>query len=224
MEWISTLIDFVLHVDVHLRAFVDAYGPWIYALLFLIVFVETGLVVMPFLPGDSLLFVTGTLAGAGLVSYPLAMAVLTAAAIAGNQTNYTIGRAVGPRVFGWEHSRWFNRRAFDNAHTFYERYGGITIVLARFMPFARTFAPFVAGVAQMTRSRFSFYDVTGGALWVGSLVTAGYLFGNVPWVSANLSLIIWAFIIVPGLLAMFGAWRARGRGRRVAPAGTPPTT
>ena len=216
MEWISTLIDFVLHVDVHLRTFVDAYGTWIYALLFLIVFVETGLVVMPFLPGDSLLFVTGTLAGAGLVSYPLAMAVLTTAAIAGNQTNYTIGRAVGPRVFAWEHSRWFNRRAFDNAHAFYERYGGITIVLARFMPFARTFAPFVAGVAQMTRSRFSFYDVTGGALWVGSLVTAGYLFGNVPWVSQNLSLIIWAFIIVPGLLAMFGAWRARVRSRGAA--------
>ncbi|MEP7280420.1 MAG: DedA family protein [Rubrivivax sp.] len=211
MEWITTLVDFVLHVDRHLREFVDAHGGWIYALLFVIVFVETGLVVMPFLPGDSLLFVTGALAGAGLVSYPLAVAVLVAAAIAGNQTNYTIGRAVGPRVFGWEQSRWFNRRAFDQAHAFYERWGGITIVLARFMPFARTFAPFVAGVAQMTRSRFSLYDVTGGVLWVGSIVSAGYLFGNVPWVSANLSLIIWGFILVPGVIALAGAWRARRR-------------
>jgi membrane-associated protein len=211
MDWLATLLDLVLHVDRHLRDFVDAYGSWIYVLLFLIVFVETGLVVMPLLPGDSLLFVTGTLAGAGLVSYPLAMAVLVVAAIAGNQTNYTIGRAVGPRVFGWEQSRWFNRAAFDKAHAFYERYGGITIVLARFMPFARTFAPFVAGVAQMTRASFTLYDVTGGALWVLSIVTAGYLFGNVPWVSANLSLIIWGFILVPGAIALAGAWRARHR-------------
>jgi membrane-associated protein len=211
MDWIAALVDFVLHIDRHLREFVDAHGGWVYALLFVIVFVETGLVVMPFLPGDSLLFVTGALAGAGLVDYPTALAVLTAAAIAGNQTNYTIGRAVGPRVFGWEQSRWFNRRAFDQAHAFYERYGGITIVLARFMPFARTFAPFVAGVAQMTRRRFSFYDVTGGALWVGSLLTAGYLFGNVPWVSANLSLIVWGFVLVPGAIALAGAWRARRR-------------
>ena len=210
-----TLVDFVVHLDRHLREFVDAYGGWVYALLFLIIFVETGLVVMPFLPGDSLLFVVGALAGAGLMNYPLVMGLLLGAAVLGNQTNYTIGRALGPRVFGWEQSRWFNKRAFEQAHAFYEKYGGITIVAARFMPFLRTFAPFVAGVAAMNRRKFTFFDVTGGALWVGSLVTAGYLFGNIPWVVQNLSRIIWAMILIPGLLILFGAWRAR-RGKVAA--------
>ena len=209
MELVAFLIDFVLHVDVHLRGFVETYGTWVYALLFLIIFVETGLVVMPFLPGDSLLFVAGALAGTGMMDYPLLVALLIAAAVAGNQTNYTIGRTVGARVFQWEDSAFFNRRAFDRAHAFYERYGGITIVLARFVPFLRTFAPFVAGVAQMTRRKFTFYDVSGGTLWVGSLVTAGYLFGNIPWVQANLSKIIWALILIPGLIALYGGWRAR---------------
>ena len=203
------LADFILHVDRHLREFVDAYGLWVYALLFLVIFVETGLVVMPFLPGDSLLFVVGALAGAGLMSYPLVMALLLIAAVAGNQTNYAIGRALGPKVFGWEQSRWFNNRAFEQAHAFYEKNCGITIVAARFMPFLRTFAPFVAGVAQMTRRKFTFFDVTGGALWVGSLVSAGYLFGNIPWVAANLSKIVWAMILIPGAGMLFGAWRAR---------------
>ncbi len=203
------LIDFVLHLDRHLRVFVDSYGGWVYALLFLIIFVETGLVVMPFLPGDSLLFVVGALAGAGLMSFPLVLALLLAAAVLGNQTNYTIGRALGPKVFGWEQSSWFNKRAFEQAHAFYEKYGGITIVAARFMPFVRTFAPFVAGVAQMTRSKFTFYDVTGGALWVGSITTAGYLFGNIPWVAANLSKIIWAMILIPGVVVLVGALRAK---------------
>jgi membrane-associated protein len=209
MELLGTLIDFVLHIDVHLRQFVDLYGAWVYALLFAIVFVETGVVVMPFLPGDSLLFVVGALAGTGMMSYPLAVVLLIAAAVLGNQTNYTIGSFIGPRVFQWEHSILFNKRAFRRAHAFYERYGGITIVLARFLPFLRTFAPFVAGVAQMTRSKFTFYDVTGGTLWVVSLVTAGYLFGNMAWVQANLSTIIWAMVIVPGMIAFAGAWRAR---------------
>ena len=212
-----TLIDFILHVDRHLSEFVAAYGGWVYALLFLIIFVETGLVVMPFLPGDSLLFVVGALCGLGLMSLPLAMLLLTIAAIAGNQTNYAIGRHIGPRVFSWEKSRWFNRDAFDRMHAFYERYGGITIVAARFMPFLRTFAPFVAGVAQMTRSRFTFYDVTGGALWVCSITLAGYLFGNVPWVKQHLSHIIWAMIIVPGLLVLAGALRARIKGKPISP-------
>lgn len=208
-EALLFLIDFVLHVDVHLQQFVQAYGAWVYALLFLIVFTETGVVVMPFLPGDSLLFIVGALCGAGLMSLPLAMALLIAAAVLGNQTNYTIGRWVGPRVFQWEDSRLFNKRAFEQAHAFYEKYGGITIVLARFMPFVRTFAPFVAGVAQMTRSKFSFYDVTGGALWVASLTTAGYLFGNLPWVQQHLSKIIWALIMIPGVIALYGGWKAR---------------
>jgi membrane-associated protein len=216
-EVLHFLLDFILHVDVHLQSFVQTYGAWVYALLFLIIFVETGVVVMPFLPGDSLLFVVGTLCGVGLMNLPLSMALLIAAAVLGNQTNYTVGRAVGPRVFQWEQSRFFNKRAFEQAHAFYERYGGITIVLARFMPFVRTFAPFVAGVAQMTRRRFSFFDVTGGTLWVVSLIGAGYLFGNIPWVKANLDKIIWAMILIPGLIAIYGAWKAR-RGERSAAA------
>lgn len=203
-----TLVDFILHVDRHLREFVNAYGGWVYALLFLIVFVETGVVVMPFLPGDSLLVVVGALAGAGLMNYPLVMVLLVVAAVAGDQANYSIGRYFGPKVFGWEQSRWFNRRAFDQAHGFYERYGGITLVLARFMPFVRTFVPFVAGVAEMSRSKFSFYNIAGALLWVVGLVSAGYLFGNLPWVQTNLSKIIWAMIIIPGLVAAYGAWRA----------------
>jgi membrane-associated protein len=209
MEIITFLIDFILHVDVHLKDFVGNYGNWVYALLFLIIFTETGVVVFPFLPGDSLLFIVGALCGVGLMSLPLSLVLLWAAAVLGNQTNYTIGRHIGPRVFQWEDSRFFNKRAFEQAHAFYERYGGITIVIARFMPFVRTFAPFVAGVAQMTRSKFSLYDITGGGLWVVGLVGAGYLFGNIPWVQQNLNKIIWALIVVPGLIAMFGAWKAR---------------
>ena len=209
------LVDFILHVDQHLAAFVAEYGPWVYALLFLIVFVETGVVVMPFLPGDSLLFVVGALAGAGHISLPLACVVLLAAAILGDQTNYSIGRYFGPKVFHWEKSRWFNRDAFDKAHAFYERYGGITIVLARFMPFIRTFVPFVAGVAEMSRAKFTAYNVLGALIWVLGLGTAGYLFGNLPWVQANLSKIIWGLILVPGLIAIFGAWRS---GRKSSPA------
>jgi membrane-associated protein len=208
-EVLAFLVDFILNVDVHLRAFVEAYGAWVYALLFLIIFTETGVVVFPFLPGDSLLFIVGTLCGAGLMNLPLSMGLLVAAAVLGNQTNYAIGRRLGARVFQWEDSRLFNKRAFEQAHAFYEKYGGITIVLARFMPFVRTFAPFVAGVARMTRSKFTFYDVTGGALWVCGLTLAGYLFGNLPWVQLHLEKIIWALILVPGLIAIFGAWKAR---------------
>ena len=209
MEIITALLDFVLHVDKYLEAFVAQYGLWVYALLFAIIFVETGVVVMPFLPGDSLLFVVGAMCGVGLMNYPLVVGLLFAAAVLGNQTNYTIGRAIGPKVFQWENSRWFNKAAFDQAHAFYERYGGITIVAARFMPFLRTFAPFVAGVAQMTRAKFTFFDVVGGALWVGGIVTVGYFFGNIPWVKLHLDKIIWAMIFVPGLLVGVGAWRAR---------------
>lgn len=203
------LVDFILHVDVHLRDFVAQYGNWVYALLFLIVFVETGLVVMPFLPGDSLLFIVGALCGAELMSLPLAMGVLIAAALMGDQTNYTLGRYFGPKVFHWENSRFFNRTAFDKAHAFYERYGGITIVLARFMPFIRTFVPFVAGVAEMTRSKFTAYNVIGGLIWVVGLLLAGYFFGNLPFVQTHLSKIIWALILGPGLVAIIGAWRTR---------------
>ena len=213
MEFLQFVLDFILHVDVHLRDFVLAYGNWVYALLFLIIFVETGVVVMPFLPGDSLLFVVGALCGVGLMSLPLAMALLCVAAILGDQLNYSIGRHFGPRVFQWEHSRFFNKNAFDQAHAFYEKYGGATIVAARFLPFLRTFAPFVGGVAEMTRSKFTLFNIAGGILWVVSLTLAGYLFGNLPWVQANLDKIIWGAILLPGLLVIGGAWRARRKAR-----------
>lgn len=209
MEFITFLIDFVMHVDKYLEAFVQTYGLWVYGLLFLVIFVETGVVVMPFLPGDSLLFVVGAMCGVGLMSYPLSVGLLFAAAVLGNQSNYALGRYFGPRVFQWEDSRLFNRAAFNAAHAFYEKYGGVTIVAARFMPFLRTFAPFVAGVAQMTRARFAFFDVLGGALWVGGIITVGYFFGNFPWVKAHLDKIIWAMILIPGVVILFGAWRSR---------------
>ncbi|WP_416558806.1 DedA family protein [Limnohabitans sp. yimb22184] len=212
MDILLQLVDFILHVDRYLEAFVGQYGAWVYALLFLIIFVETGVVVMPFLPGDSLLFIVGAMCGAGLMSLPLVMGLLLVAAILGDQTNYTIGRYFGPRVFQWEDSRFFSRKGFDQAHAFYEKYGGITIILARFMPFIRTFVPFVAGVAEMTRSKFTLFNVVGGFIWVVGLTLAGYLFGNLPFVQTHLSKIIWALIIVPGLIAMFGAWRARNAG------------
>ena len=211
MEFVTFLIDFVLHVDKYLEAFVQTYGLWVYGLLFLVIFVETGVVVMPFLPGDSLLFVVGAMCGVGLMSYPLSVGLLLAAAILGNQSNYAIGRRIGPRVFQWDNSRFFNKNAFDHAHAFYDRYGGITIVAARFMPFLRTFAPFVAGVAQMTRTRFALYDLLGGTLWVGGIITVGYFFGNFPWVKLHLDKIIWAMILVPGLVILWGAWRSRSR-------------
>ncbi|HEY1129900.1 MAG TPA: DedA family protein [Roseateles sp.] len=209
MDLLHFLVDFILHVDRHLADFVQAYGTWVYALLFLIIFVETGVVVMPFLPGDSLLFVVGAMCGVGLMDLGLSMALLTAAAILGNQSNYAIGRYFGPRVFQWEQSRFFNKAAFDKAHAFYEKYGGFTIVAARFMPFLRTFAPFVAGVAQMTRRKFTFYDVTGGTLWVCGITFIGYVFGNVPWVKQHLDKIIWAMILIPGLIVIAGALRGK---------------
>ena len=209
MEFFAFNLDLILHVDVHLAAFVQTYGLWVYALLFLIIFVETGVVVMPFLPGDSLLFVVGALCGAGLMSLALVIPLLIAAAILGNQCNYAIGRHFGPRVFQWEHSRFFNKQAFTQAHEFYEKYGGITLIAARFMPFLRTFAPFVAGVAQMTRGKFTLFDVTGAVLWIGLVTMAGYLFGDLPWVKANLDKIIWGAILIPGVLVLLGGWRAR---------------
>jgi len=216
MEYAAFLIDFILHVDRHLEAFVRDYGTWVYVLLFVIVFVETGLVVMPFLPGDSLLFVVGALCGVGFMNVPLAAAVLLAAAILGDQCNYTIGRYFGPKVFQWEDSRFFNRRAFLQAHDFYERYGGVTIIAARFMPFIRTFAPFVAGVAEMSRAKFSFFNVIGALVWVLGIGAAGYFLGSVPWVKANLEKIIWALILVPAALVMLGAWQARRKGEAAA--------
>ena len=208
MDTLTLLMDFILHIDRYLEAFVQAYGVWIYAILFLVVFVETGLVVMPFLPGDSLLFVVGAMAGAELLSLPWVLGLLTAAAILGDQCNYFIGRHFGQRLLN-ANTRWFNRQAYDQAHAFYERYGSITIVLARFLPFIRTFAPFVAGVADMDRRRFTLFNFLGAFIWVWGICIAGYMLGHIGWVKANLDKIIWAMILIPGLMAVWGAWRAR---------------
>ncbi|MFO1191826.1 MAG: DedA family protein [Rhodoferax sp.] len=216
MEYAALLLDFILHVDRYLEAFVRDHGTWVYALLFLIIFVETGLIVMPFLPGDSLLFVVGAMCGVGLMNYPLVMALLVAAAVLGDQCNYSIGRFFGPKVFQWEDSRFFNKRAFQQAHDFYEKYGGVTIIAARFLPFIRTFVPFVAGVAEMTRTKFTLYNVVGAVIWVVGIVTVGYLFGNIPFVKTHLDKIIWAMIFIPGLLVVVGAWKARRKAQAAA--------
>src|SRR5690606_2902645 len=167
-----------------------------------------------FLPGDSLLFVAGAIAGVGGLDIGLLIVLLTAAAILGDAVNYSIGRKIGPKVFGWEQSRFFNRAAFDRTHDFYERHGPITIVVARFLPFVRTFAPFVAGVAQMHYPRFALYNIAGGILWVVSLTTLGYIFGNTEWVRANFSVVALAMIIIPGLPAVFEVVRQSLRSRR----------
>ncbi|MFT3805147.1 MAG: DedA family protein [Burkholderiaceae bacterium] len=204
---ISQFIDIFLHLDKHLEAVVATYGVWVYALLFAIIFVETGLVVMPFLPGDSLLFVAGALAGVGTLDLPLLIGLLLAAAILGDNLNFTIGWKIGPKVFQWEDSRFFNREAFDRTHAFYEKYGAMTIIIARFLPFVRTFAPFVGGVARMSRGRFLLYNVIGALLWVGGITLLGYLLGNLPWVKEHFSLVALALIIVPGLPAVFEVGR-----------------
>lgn len=218
MELLMYFWDLLIHLDQHLASLLAQHGAWVYLILFLIVFCETGLVVTPFLPGDSLLFIAGALtatgSGTGRLDLLMLNLLLIAAAILGNTTNYWIGRYFGPKVFSWEDSRFFNRRAFDKAHAFYERHGGKTIVITRFLPILRTFAPFVAGVAQMTHLRFQVYNVAGGVLWVVSLSLGGYLFGNIPWVKSNLTLIILALIIIPGLPALVVALRTWGEQRR----------
>jgi membrane-associated protein len=206
----SQLIDLFLHLDKHLAQVVQTHGVWVYALLFAIIFIETGAVVMPFLPGDSLLFVAGTLAGIGAMNLGLLMLLLTLAAVLGDALNYAIGRFLGPKVFSWENSRFFNKKAFDRTHAFYEKHGPITIIVARFLPFVRTFAPFVGGLAHMTYPRFAMYNVVGGVLWVVGLTGLGYLIGNTEWVKAHFSMVTLALIIVPGLPALyqvFKAWR-----------------
>lgn len=194
MDLLLGLADFILHLDKHLDALIAQYGVWIYAILFAIVFLETGLVVFPFLPGDSLLFVAGAFAARGEMDLATLMIVLIIAAITGDALNYAIGRRIGPQVFRWENSRWFNKAAFDKAHAFYEQHGGKTIVLARFIPFIRTFAPFVAGVAQMRYASFAMFNIGGALLWVVSLCVAGYLFGNVPFIKNNLTIVIFSII------------------------------
>ena len=198
----EALIDLVLHFDVHLREFVDAYGVWMYALLFLVIFAETGLVVAPFLPGDSLLFAAGALAASsGAFNMWILVPLLIAAAVLGDAVNYAVGSAVGPRVFtavdrtSWWH-RLLNRNHLAQAHAFFERYGGKAIVLGRFVPIVRTFVPFVAGAGTMTYATFALYNVAGGVIWVGICTIAGFAFGNVPIVRNNFTLVALGIIAV----------------------------
>jgi membrane-associated protein len=209
MDSLIPLFQHLLHADQYLPAFVAGHGLWVYAILFAVIFVETGVVVMPFLPGDSLLFLVGGLAATGALDIGMSLGVMFAAAVLGNQTNYTIGRWIGPRVFHWENSRWFNKEGFDKAHAFYEKYGGVALIAGRFMPFVRTFAPFVAGVTQMTRRRFTIYDVTGAALWIASVTLLGYGIGNLPWVKGHLQWIFLSMIVIPGALALIGILRKK---------------
>jgi membrane-associated protein len=213
MELLRQALELFLHLDKHLAEVVQTHGVWVYALLFLIVFVETGLVVMPFLPGDSLLFVAGALAGVGALNFPLLLGLLFCAAVAGDALNYSVGRHLGDRISTRDQSAWFNRDALERTQTFYERHGPMTIVIARFIPFIRTFAPFVAGLAQMRYLRFAAYNVLGAALWVGGLTALGWWFGDQAWVKAHFSAIALAMIIVPGLPAVWELGRHWMRGR-----------
>jgi membrane-associated protein len=206
----------LIHLDRHLSEIIRQYGVWTYLILFLIVFCETGLVVTPFLPGDSLLFAVGTFAAIGALDLWLAMALLSAAAILGDSVNYAIGARVGPRVFRQEGGRFLNRKHLERTHDFYERYGAKTIVIARFVPIVRTFAPFVAGIGLMHYGRFLFYNVTGALLWILSLVLGGYLFGNIPIVRRNFSLVILAIIVLSILPGILEVWRQRSRASTAA--------
>ena len=211
MDLLMQLLDLLLHLDKHLAAMLAQYGTWVYAILFLIIFCETGLVVAPFLPGDSLLFVAGALWAASDMNPHALVVVLVVAAILGDSVNYAIGNYLGPRVFHWEDSRWFNRKALDRTHAFYEKHGGKTIVIARFLPFIRTFAPFVAGIGSMSYPRFLAYNVGGALLWVVSLVYAGVFFGNLPFIRNNLTAVIFGIIGLSLLPLVFAFVREKMR-------------
>ncbi len=203
MEVINSLLEILLHLDEHLDLIIRNYGIWTYAIFFIIIFLETGFVVTPFLPGDSLLFAIGSFAALGSLDVRLSIVLLSTAAIAGDTVNYWIGNFTGPKVFSKEKSSLFNKEYLLRTHRFYEKYGGKTIVFARFIPIIRSFAPFVAGIGTMTYSRFIIYNVTGGIAWVVIFVSAGYFFGNIPFVKNNFSLVILAIILIsvmPGVV------------------------
>jgi membrane-associated protein len=204
MDYLAAFVDIVLHLDKYLAMLVQQYGPWIYAILFAIIFSETGFVVTPFLPGDSLLFVAGALAALGGMDLATLIAVLIAAAALGNTLNYHIGRFLGPKVFHWEDSRFFNKAALEKTHAFYTRHGGKTLIISRFLPLFRTFAPFVAGIGAMDYWRFVVFNLTGAVAWVVSLTLAGYFFGNLPWVQQNLTAMIIGIIVVSMIPVVVG--------------------
>jgi membrane-associated protein len=209
LEFFAQVIDFIVHIDVHLDQIIRSYGGWTYGILFAIVFCETGLVVMPLLPGDSLLFAVGTFAALGSLRLDLTIVLLTVAAILGDTVNYWIGAKVGPRVFHGENVRFLNRKHLDRTHEFYEKYGGKTIIIARFVPIVRTFAPFVAGIGRMSYRRFLAYNVVGGVLWILLFVLGGYFFGNLPVVRRNFTLVIMAIIVLSILPAVVEFIRQR---------------
>jgi membrane-associated protein len=213
MEMFALFVDVLLHLDQHLAVLVQQYGVWIYAILFAIIFSETGFVVTPFLPGDSLLFVAGGLAAVGGMNLYLLLASLAVAAALGNMLNYQIGRFIGPKVFQWQNSRFFNKSALLKTQLFYERHGGKTLVISRFLPLLRTFAPFVAGVGAMHYGRFAFFNLLGAISWVTSLTLAGYFFANLPWVQKNLSLVIVGIVLV-SLIPMALGWLHERKARR----------
>jgi len=203
VEFIKDFIDLFLHLDTHLQTVIQSYGTWTYVILFLIIFCETGLVVTPILPGDSLLFAAGAFAATGSLDLAWLLILLSVAAVLGDAVNYAIGHFMGPKVFSQPDSRFLKREYLDRTHQFYEKYGGKTIIIARFVPIVRTFAPFVAGVGSMTYAKFASYNITGGLLWVGVCVLAGYAFGNIPVVQENFTLVILGIIfvsILPGII------------------------
>lgn len=203
MDYLKTFIDIFMHLDKHLSTIIQSYGAWTYAILFMIIFCETGLVILPLLPGDSLLFAAGAFAALGSFDVYGLAALLTLAAILGDTLNYWVGHYFGPRVFSRQDVRFLNREYLDRTHQFYEKYGGKTIIIARFIPIIRTFAPFVAGVGSMTYSRFIIYNVTGALAWIGIFIFGGYFFGNLPVVRKNFTLVIMAIIVIsvlPGII------------------------
>jgi membrane-associated protein len=216
MELVQQLFSVFVHLDKHLELIIRDYGLWTYLILFLIIFCETGLVVTPFLPGDSLLFATGALAATTSLQVGWLLGLLSIAAIAGDTANYWIGHAVGPRVFSGGSSRFLNREHLERTHKFYEKHGGKTIIIARFMPIIRTFAPFVAGVGSMNYARFILYNIVGGIAWVAIFIVGGYLFGNIPVVKRNFTLVIMVIIVVSVLPGVFEFVRQRRAGKNAS--------
>ncbi|MGE0886257.1 MAG: DedA family protein [Blastocatellales bacterium] len=216
MELIKHFLDLILHLDKHLVELVNQYQSWTYGILFLIIFCETGLVVTPFLPGDSLLFAIGALSSKGELNVFLIFVLLSIAAVLGDTVNYWIGNIVGPKVFSSESSRWLNRKHLERTHEFYEKYGAKTIILARFVPIVRTFAPFVAGIGKMNYGKFLVYNVVGGIAWIAIFTYAGYFFGEIPVVKRNFTLVIFAIIIISILPMIYEFWRARVVGQKKA--------
>jgi membrane-associated protein len=213
MGFIPDVINFILHLDRHLFDLCSQYGAWVYAILFVVIFCETGLVITPFLPGDSLLFAVGSLTAINALDLPTSIVLMILAAVLGDTVNYWIGNYVGPKIFQQENSRLLNKEYLIRTHQFYERHGGKTIIIARFLPIIRTFAPFVAGIGSMTYRRFLLFNVVGGALWVLLFIPAGYFFGSVPFVKNNFSLVIIALILIPGIPSVVEVVRMQLRKR-----------